>query len=53
VVACRGASEEGAIPVSHLGYGGLEKEESRVIDSRTRELRKVLALRPGCGHMEM
>jgi hypothetical protein len=30
VVACRGTSEEGAIPVSHLRYQSLEKEESRV-----------------------
>jgi hypothetical protein len=46
VVACRGTSEEGAIPVSHLGYRRLEKEESRVSDSQTRELREALALRP-------
>jgi hypothetical protein len=30
----------------------LEKEESRVFDSRTRELRKALALRASCGRME-
>jgi hypothetical protein len=27
------ASEEGAIPVSHIGYRHLEEEESRVFDS--------------------
>jgi hypothetical protein len=26
-----GASEEGAIPISHLGYRHLEKEESRAL----------------------
>jgi hypothetical protein len=36
-----GTSEEGAIPVSHLGYRRLEEEESRDFDSRTREIAKL------------
>jgi hypothetical protein len=50
---CRGANKEEPYPYRISGIRGLEKEESRVFDSRTRELRKVLALRPGCGRMEM
>jgi hypothetical protein len=47
VVACRGASKEGAIPVSHLGYRRFGVEGLRFTNSRDRESRKVLALRPG------
>jgi hypothetical protein len=36
-----GASEEGAILVSHIRYRRLEEEESRVFDSRTREIVKL------------
>jgi hypothetical protein len=36
-----GTSEEGSIPISHLGYQRLEEEESRVFDSRTHEITKL------------
>jgi hypothetical protein len=34
-----GASEEGAIPISHLGYRHLEKEESRALTPNSRAVK--------------
>jgi hypothetical protein len=48
-----GANKEEPYPYGISGIRRLEKEESRVFDSRTRKLQKALALRPSCGRMEM
>jgi hypothetical protein len=52
VVTYRGASEEGAIPVSHLGYRRFGDKGLQLTNSRDHESRKVIALRPelcSCG----
>jgi hypothetical protein len=52
VVVCRGASKEGAIPVSHSRVSEVWSRGIQFTNSRDRESQKVLALRPGlwsCG----
>jgi hypothetical protein len=41
-VAC--ASEEGAIPISHLGYQHLEKEESRALTPNSRAAKGIFGI---------
>jgi hypothetical protein len=40
-------------PYCILEYHRLEREESRIFDSQTHELKKAFELRPGCGCIEM
>jgi hypothetical protein len=52
MVSCRGASEEGAIPVSHLGYPRFGVEGLRFKNLQDHETQKALLLRPvlwSCG----
>jgi hypothetical protein len=55
VVDGRSTSEKGLYPYRHLRYREVGKEESRVFDSRTRELRvaKGACAKASCGRVRV
>jgi len=53
VVFCRGANKEGAIPIFHPQVSKVWSRESSIHKLMSWELQKALALRLGCGCMEV